>query len=393
MSQPFRIGPWTIEPALHRLCGEDGEVRVVSQKVMAGLVCLASRAGEVVCKEELIGEVWDGAFTSDESLTTLIYELRKALDDSARRPRFIETIRKGGYRLMAEVESLQVESLQVETLQVETLAVTAIDRLPITEASAFDPSVIGTSDVQAPTTAVARRRRGLLVAVGAVALLAIAAFSWPIVRTTSPSPAPSPSLYPETTSPQLEEADAHMGAAGEPEAPRLASLAVLPLSSFGETCGEDGFAGGLSEMLVVDLAEAVPLEVLPSLATRVVDEPWNLSTVVSELDADLVIEGSVIRSGERVWLSVQLVDTASGRLLWGGSYERLVDDALLIQRDLAGSITDEVRRIIVEAASTAAASEGSSGWPARVEMSSAPASPPATHLSEIEAPPSISGVQ
>ncbi len=352
MTQPFRMGPWTIEPPLHRICGDDVEARVVSHKVMAVLVCLASRPGEVVRKEELIERVWEGAFTSDESLTTVIYELRKALNDSARRPRFIETIRKGGYRLMAEVEPLTVAEATSSPR-----GPVAVDRpVAVSPGTTDGPEAVSAlggietpdaSEPPAPAAPLRGLNRRALMSTGLAALLVAVVIAGSVGRSPAPEAAAEPVSMP------IEAAET---------APRLASLAVLPLHSFGETCGEDGFAGGLTEMLVVDLAEAVPLEVLPSLATRTLNQPWSLGAVTSELEADLVIEGSVIRSGERLWLSVQLVDTASGRLLWGGSYERQVEDALLIQRDLAGSITDEVRRIVVEAASTAAASERPEGW-------------------------------
>jgi tetratricopeptide (TPR) repeat protein len=67
---------------------------------MQVLVCLARRAPAVVTKDELFRDVWQGVFVTDEALTYVIWELRKALGDDARRPRFIETIPKRGYRLL-----------------------------------------------------------------------------------------------------------------------------------------------------------------------------------------------------------------------------------------------------------------------------------------------------
>lgn len=358
MTQPFRIGPWTIEPDLHRIRGVEGEIRVVSHKVMAALLCLASRPGEVVSKQGLVDDVWEGAFTSDESLTTVVYELRKALGDSARRPRFIETIRKGGYRLMVSVEPavasrpvMVSEAASVPSPEAKSERSAMVDGSTgvgsqQTTGRVVDVEVGSSSELRSQMTTARNMGRGTLWAIGAL-VLATAAINWSGARSPNAESPAQPSRQ------QVETLET---------APRLASLAVLPLHSFGETCGEDGFAGGLTEMLVVDLAAAVPLEVLPSLVTRTLETPWNLGAVTDQLEADLVIEGTVIRSGQRLWLSVQLVDTASGRLLWGGSYERKMDDALLLQRDLAGSITDEVRRIVVDAASTAASSDGLEGW-------------------------------
>lgn len=334
---------------------------------MALLVCLASRPGQVVSKETLIAEVWEGAFTSDETLTTAIYELRKALDDSARQPRFVETIRKGGYRLVAEVVPLGDPSSQVPgtypsqvpgTLEsADTSGSTALE-VPASEVpgssgtgqevpgtsqegtsqEGTSQEVPGTSDRVPPTETNRTRLAASGIAVGLVLGF------WMLRSDPTPSGNMAPTLPIQEglpTEPPQEDATAD-----------LTSLAVLPLTHFGETCGEDAFTGGLTDMLVVDLAAEVPLEVLPSLVTRSHGERWNLQQVTEELDADLVIEGSVVRSAERIWLSVQLVDTSSGKLLWGGSYERSMEDPLLVQRDLASSIAEEVQRIVIEATSS-----------------------------------------
>ncbi|MEM7349832.1 MAG: winged helix-turn-helix domain-containing protein [Acidobacteriota bacterium] len=102
MRSDFHLGPWTVEPASNTLRLGD-EARRLSLKAMSALVLLAEEPRRVVAKDEMIERVWEGRFTSDEVLTTVIYELRKALDDNARRPTYIETIRKRGYRLIAPV--------------------------------------------------------------------------------------------------------------------------------------------------------------------------------------------------------------------------------------------------------------------------------------------------
>jgi len=103
---PFSSGPWTVHPALKTLSSDGQEVRV-GHKVMAVLVCLVQADGELVTKDQLVERVWQGAFTTDEAVATVVYELRKALGDDARRPSFVETIRQGGYRWLAEVAPLR----------------------------------------------------------------------------------------------------------------------------------------------------------------------------------------------------------------------------------------------------------------------------------------------
>lgn len=99
MDTPFRLDEWQVQPQLGRISGPVGCVHL-QPKAMQVLVCLARRAPEVVTKEALFRDVWQGVFVSDEALTYVIWELRKALGDDAKRPRFIETVPKRGYRLI-----------------------------------------------------------------------------------------------------------------------------------------------------------------------------------------------------------------------------------------------------------------------------------------------------
>ena len=99
----FCVGEWVVIPAENRLNSEH-DSRRIEPRTMEVLVCLAERAGDVVSKTALIDYVWEGRFISEGTLTNAIAELRAALGDDARNPRFIETIPKRGYRLVAAVE-------------------------------------------------------------------------------------------------------------------------------------------------------------------------------------------------------------------------------------------------------------------------------------------------
>lgn len=97
----FQLGEWLVRPQDGSLGGPAGTVRI-EPLLMELLVCLCSRAGEVVSKQELIDAVWGGRFISDETVKAGLYQLRKALDDSSRQPRFIETLPKRGYRMLVQ---------------------------------------------------------------------------------------------------------------------------------------------------------------------------------------------------------------------------------------------------------------------------------------------------
>lgn len=102
---PFRLAEWTVRPGLNRIEGPDGNVQV-EPRVMQVLLRLADSSREVCSRQALLDEVWGEAIVGEENLTRAISELRRIFGESARDPRFIETIRHHGYRLLVAVELL-----------------------------------------------------------------------------------------------------------------------------------------------------------------------------------------------------------------------------------------------------------------------------------------------
>lgn len=99
----FVVGEWTIAPSRNLLMRGEETVRV-EPRVMDALVLFADRALQLVPKETLVEHVWSGRYVTDEVVTVTIYALRKALGDDARRPRYIETIPRRGYRWLVSKE-------------------------------------------------------------------------------------------------------------------------------------------------------------------------------------------------------------------------------------------------------------------------------------------------
>ena len=115
LREDFRIEGRLVQTRLHRVVSAGGQVVQVQPKIMDVLVCLAARPGEVVTREELFGTVWAGTHVTEHVLARAISELRKVFDDSAQKPRVIETIPKVGYRLIAPVTAAVVENPTSET--------------------------------------------------------------------------------------------------------------------------------------------------------------------------------------------------------------------------------------------------------------------------------------
>lgn len=101
-NSPLQVGAWRIDPHLHRL-RRDQETVQLGPRIMQLLLALAARPREVVTREELMATVWSDAVVSEETLTVAISDLRRCLGDDPQHPTYIETIRKGGYRLIAPV--------------------------------------------------------------------------------------------------------------------------------------------------------------------------------------------------------------------------------------------------------------------------------------------------
>ena len=99
LSRSFQLGEWLIKPEDGSLTSADKSTRLEPLQ-MELLVFLCARAGQVVTKDEILEKVWQGRFVSDDTVKASFYQLRKALCDTPRKPRFIETLPKRGYRVL-----------------------------------------------------------------------------------------------------------------------------------------------------------------------------------------------------------------------------------------------------------------------------------------------------
>ena len=133
-------------------------------------------------------------------------------------------------------------------------------------------------------------------------------------------------------------------AADRAEVRRIESLAVLPLENLARDPEQEFFADGMTESLITTLAGIAALRVISRTSVmqyKGVRKP--LPEIARALDVDAIVEGSVLRAGERVRVTVQLIEAATDRHLWAQSYERDVGDTLGLQGELAQAIAAEVR--------------------------------------------------
>ena len=124
----------------------------------------------------------------------------------------------------------------------------------------------------------------------------------------------------------------------------IESLAVLPLENLSSDTSQGYFADGMTESLITELAKIRALRVMsrPSVMQyKGARKP--LPEIARELKVDAVLAGSVVRSGERVRITVQLIHAATDRNLWADSYERDLRDVLALQKEVTRNIVGEIR--------------------------------------------------
>ncbi len=277
----FCVGPWLVRPEMDTVARE-GESCHISPKAMEVLVCMARRQGRVVAKDEIFQEVWAGTFVSDDALTRCVGELRRSFHDDAREPSVIQTISKRGYLLLA----------------------------PVTWNGSDGPPA-------APSPGVAHssfwKRRWAIPGIGLVVLTALLAL---MVR--SPWRAQAPAA--------------------------IRRIAVLPLTDLSGDPAQEYFADGMTEQLITELAQVSAWNVISRTSVmRYKRTKQPLRQVARELEADAVMEGTVLRSGSRVRITAQLIDARTDLHIWSGAFERDVSDVLPLQSGIARAIAGELK--------------------------------------------------
>ena len=124
----------------------------------------------------------------------------------------------------------------------------------------------------------------------------------------------------------------------------IRSLAVLPLANLSGDASQDYFADGMTEALIADLARIRALSVISRTSVmRYKGSDKPLPEIARELGVDGVVEGSVMRSGNRVRITAQLIHAATDRHLWAENYERELSDVLNLQSEVARAVAEQVR--------------------------------------------------
>ena len=287
-----RFGVFELDLISHELRKQGLRIKL-SEQPLQMLLLLLERAGDPVTRDELRQRLWaaDTFVDFDAGLNSAIKKLRDTLGDPAENPRFIETLPRRGYRFIGPVEA------------------PAIDRRE------------EVAPIPAPRSGRVLKRRWSLIAMlaGLVALSAWLSFgdTW-------------------------ERVSERIGLGGSPR--RITSIAVLPFENLTGSAQQDYFVDGMTEALTTNLAQFKALQVASrtsAMQYKRRDKP--LAQIANELKVDAVVEGAIMRSENRVRVTVQLIEAATDRHLWADAYEREVRNVLTLQIELAEAIATAIR--------------------------------------------------
>jgi serine/threonine protein kinase/tetratricopeptide (TPR) repeat protein len=131
--------------------------------------------------------------------------------------------------------------------------------------------------------------------------------------------------------------------AGPGGTPAIRSLAVLPLDNLMNDPEQDYFVDGMQEALITDLAKIGSLRVISrTSAMHYKGTDKRIPEIAAELGVDAVVEGSVLRAGDQVRITAQLIDARTDQHLWADSFDRRVENTLQLLSEVARSITTEI---------------------------------------------------
>ena len=296
----LRFGVFELDLRAGELRKHGLQVRLQEQPFQV-LAMLLEHSGQLVTREELHKKLWpaDTFVDFDHGLNKAISKIREAISDSAESPRFVETVARRGYRFLADVRVVDPVPVHSQEL--------AIQPHPSAEARdrpdhAGKPAILNLSPSQTWKAVVFM-----------ALLLAASLTAWKVHSRNTTSPV-------------------------------IRSLAVLPLESLSSDASQDYFADGMTDELISDLGQISALRVISRTSVMSYKHTRKpLPQIARELNVDAVVEGTVLRSGDQVRITAQLIEASADKHLWSQSYEGELRDTLALQNQVASAIADQIR--------------------------------------------------
>jgi TolB-like protein/DNA-binding winged helix-turn-helix (wHTH) protein len=292
----YEFGPFTLIPSERQLLRDHHPVSLAG-KSFDLLVVLVENCGRLVGKEELLKRIWPDSFVEEANLSVNMTALRRALGEGRDDHRYVETVPRHGYRFVAEVKEKWANGA-------------AIISPPIAIDSQSAVSAERGLRISWRTWTFAGVALVLLVS-ALLALTNVGGFRDRIFGNHTPV--------------------------------KVQSLAVLPLRNISGDAAQDYFADGITDSLISGLSKIQALRVTSRPAVIKYKQTRKSPTEIGrELKLDAVVTGSVVRTGDRVHVNLQLIHVPTGRSLWSEDYDRELRDVLTLQADARRDIAQRI---------------------------------------------------
>ena len=295
--QDFTLGIWRVDPLGRRLTHTRDQARPpvrLSNKANGVLMTLVEAEGQVVTRDNLMDSVWPDVVVGEEVLTHAIAELRRALGDTPRRPSYIETIHKAGYRLLAPVTRQN-----------------GAERHCSADLAQRHPAPSRTTNAALPPAAGSLRR-----------------VNGGTGRDRGRPSGTIPGAGPAATVPATGGTFGHKR-----------SIAVLPFVDMTGDPAKAQLGDGLAEDIITELSRFRSLVVAARSASAACrDRAFDPVQAGRDLGVDYLLLGSLRAQGQRLRITVQLVEARTGNHLWAERYDRSLEEIFEVQDEITGTI-------------------------------------------------------
>ncbi|MGB0105294.1 MAG: tetratricopeptide repeat protein [Candidatus Sulfotelmatobacter sp.] len=338
----YSFGPFVLDPG-ERLLRHGSARMELPPRAFDTLLVLVENSGRLLEKDALMRTVWSDTVVEENNLTQVVYLVRKALRDGEDGARYIETVPKRGYRFVGEVRQFEAGSpgngnghnggngreLQASSPSgnqpVPSGDYSELSASPVaTLASAGsegDPHPVfapGANGSGAAAPSLTTRNGWITGLLGGLAIIALVVL--------------------------IEGAGWRQRLVGEPGPASIRSVAVLPMQNLSDDPNQEYFVDGMTDELITDLAQLHDLKVVSKTSIMQYKGTRKpIPQIGRELGVDAVVEGSVLRSGDRVRITAQLIRTATDRHVWAEAYDGDLKDVLSLQARVAEEITNQVK--------------------------------------------------
>jgi len=289
----FWIANWQVNPSTCRIKSDFTEIKL-EPKVMAVLLVLARHAGQVLSRDQIETMVWQDMVVGYDSLASSINKLRKAFGDNSKNPKFIETVPKRGYRLIAEYK-IATQSLNHDVEQLTK-----------------NPIKAGRDD-----SFLANKFSFITIVIICVFVFVL----W---------------LVPEQVNEPMKSQS------GKP------IIAVLPFQNLSNDKTQDYFSDGMTADIITDLSKISSIAVIAQNSVFAYREPQDVRQLGKDLGVTHIVEGSVQKAGITIRISARLVDTRSGFNLWTDRFDGKLNHIFKLQDEVTQKVVSSLEISLTE---------------------------------------------